>query len=297
MSQVRVLPVGPITLEDIIVFVNVMSDLHLNFDDANLPGGDVLILAGDVFEAGYIRKAENEGINTSMLDRYRRFADQELTKYDHVLYVFGNHEYYSHDYDTARGRIEKYLPPNVTVLENNYVKLDNTLFWGATLWTDHDRGSAMVRYACQQAMTDYRVIKRDHGVEKQGAGGKYWTSKFTAEDTEEIHRHSRARLEEFLQAYYTHKTVVITHHAPSYESIGCEYRDHVHGYLNHAYYSDLTGLILDNPQIKLWAHGHVHCMNDYQVGQCRVVSNPRGYVGYEHQPGRWEATKRLPIEI
>lgn len=274
-----------------------MSDLHLNFDDAILPGGDVLILAGDVFEAGYIRKAENAGQHVSMLDRYQRFANQELTKYDHVLYVFGNHEYYNHDYATARERIQKYLPDNVTVLENSYVKLDDTLFWGATMWTDHNRGNPVVRRECNESMTDYRVIKREPSVLKQGVGGSYWTSKFTAEDSEQIHLHSRARLEEFLLAYPHHKTVVVTHHAPSWESIGCEYRDHVYGNINFAYYSDFTTLMLDNPQIKLWAHGHVHCMNDYEIGSCRVVSNPRGYAGYETQANRWEATKRVPIEI
>jgi predicted phosphohydrolase len=279
------------------MLVSVTSDLHLNFADANLPGGDVLVLAGDVFEAGYIRRAETEGRNVSILDRYRRFMDTELQKYNTVLYVFGNHEYYSHDYHTARTRIEKYLPPNVIILENNYVKLDDTLFWGATMWTDNDGGNPVVRQACNEEMTDYRVIKHDPAIFKQGAGGGYWTGKFTAEDTETIHAHSRARLKEFLEAYSNHKTVVITHHAPSYESISAEYRGHVHGYINHAYYSDLTGLMLDNPQIKLWAHGHVHCMNDYQIGQCRVVTNPRGYVGYEHQADRWEATKKVLVEF
>ena len=32
------------------------------------------------------------------------------------------------------------------------------------------------------------------------------------------------------------------------------------------------------------AHGHVHHTSDYNVGQCRVISNPRGYPGYEVNP-------------
>ena len=42
--------------------------------------------------------------------------------------------------------------------------------------------------------------------------------------------------------------------------------------------SDLSDFILDRPLIKYWLHGHIHATNDYMVGDCRVISNPRGYV-------------------
>jgi hypothetical protein len=32
------------------------------------------------------------------------------------------------------------------------------------------------------------------------------------------------------------------------------------------------------PNVDLWLHGHVHDSFDYQVGRCRVVANPAGYV-------------------
>jgi Icc-related predicted phosphoesterase len=289
--------VGPFTFWRIVVQVNLVSDLHLNFADATLPGGDILLLAGDVFEAGYLRLADNAGKHTHIADRYRRFASRELTKYNTVLYVFGNHEYYKHDFATTRDRIEAILPDNVVVLDNNYVQLDGVLFWGATMWTDHNRGNPVARQACQEAMSDYRVIKHDPAILQQGLECSYYTNKFSADQSEQIHQTSRNKLREFLATYPTHKTVIITHHAPHYESISAEYRSHVHGYVNHAYYSDFGDLILDNPQIKLWAHGHVHCMNDYEIGSCRVVSNPRGYVGYEAQSERWEVAKFANIEI
>jgi len=274
-----------------------MSDLHLNFADCVLPGGDVLLLAGDVFEAGYLRLAENAGKHTEIADRYRRFADQELTKYNIVLYVFGNHEYYNHDFASTKQRIQTILPDNVVILDNSYVQIDGILFWGATMWTDHDRGNPVVRQVCQGAMSDYRVIKHDPAVVQYGAGGPYYTNKFTAAQSEAIHGISRTSLQDFLQLYSSRKTVVMTHHAPHYESISAEYRSHVHGHVNHAYYSDFSDVMANNPQIALWAHGHVHCMNDYEIGSCRVVSNPRGYVSYEAQASRWETTKFANIEI
>ena len=29
----------------------------------------------------------------------------------------------------------------------------------------------------------------------------------------------------------------------------------------------------------LWVHGHMHAPADYELYGCRVVANPRGYVG------------------
>ena len=282
--------------------VFVYSDLHINFDtgyqDLVLPGGDVLLLCGDVMEAGHIRRAENAGIGMGTLDTYRRFCDTQLPKYEQVYYIFGNHEYYGHDFNTARARIEPLLPPNVTILHNNYIQVEDYLIWGATMWTDNNRGNPIARQVISDAMSDYRVIKHEPGRFVEGAGGGYWTNRFSVYDSEHEHHTSRARLEEFLLAYPNRKTIVMTHHAPSYESIAAEYRNHVDGWVNYAYYSDLTSLILDNPQIKLWCHGHVHCMNDYMMGNCRVVSNPRGYCGYENQAERFEkASSKVWVEL
>jgi hypothetical protein len=36
--------------------------------------------------------------------------------------------------------------------------------------------------------------------------------------------------------------------------------------------------------IKFWFHGHMHDSIDYQVGECRVLCNPRGYNYYQLNP-------------
>ncbi len=73
--------------------------------------------------------------------------------------------------------------------------------------------------------------------------------------------------------------IVITHHAPSYRSIPKEFHNSV---LNQFYASHLDHRIMRS-NIKLWIHGHMHEPVDCMIGEkCRVVSNPHGYFGYEH---------------
>ena len=47
--------------------------------------------------------------------------------------------------------------------------------------------------------------------------------------------------------------------------------------MNYYFASDLDNFILDNQNIKLWIHGHVHDPFDYKIGETRVVCNPLGY--------------------
>jgi hypothetical protein len=46
--------------------------------------------------------------------------------------------------------------------------------------------------------------------------------------------------------------------------------------------------MLDNPNIKLWTHGHTHEDFDYMVGSTRVFCNPRGYHDYEERADHFE---------
>ena len=57
--------------------INLISDTHLNWADLELPGGDILIAAGDIMEAGHFRRADNAKKDTFLADRYRRFIREE----------------------------------------------------------------------------------------------------------------------------------------------------------------------------------------------------------------------------
>jgi hypothetical protein len=134
--------------------VSVMSDLHLDFADLTLPGGDVLILSGDVCEAKRFKK---EDYNPSMVlleherkdqrpDRCSRFLEEECAKYREVIYVMGNHEHYGYQFHKTYDHIKSQLPANVHLLEKESYEIDGVIFMGGTLWTDMNNHDQLTLY-------------------------------------------------------------------------------------------------------------------------------------------------------
>ena len=269
--------------------INLVSDLHLNVRDLVLPGGDILIIAGDCMEAGHLRRAEHAGKDTFLADRYRRFANEEMTKYRKVIYIKGNHEHYHNTFETTHEWIAKILPDNVYFLENESVEIDGVYFWAATMWTDMHKGCPITMETVQNGLNDFRLIRYEHSKQIQN----YWTSKFTARCAMQEQRNSVQQLTKFLAEHKDDKIVVITHHAPSVKSVNPKYIEDY--YLNGGYHNQLEELIMDNPQIKLFVHGHMHDPVLYYLGETLVACNPRGYAGYEKQAENY-AQKEIDLD-
>ena len=249
-----------------------MSDLHLEFQGhqpIDFPDADVLVLAGDVLVAEDLRRFTREDVvlpheqtRGVSAQRYREFLDQAAQRYQHVVYVAGNHEFYHGKFlqtlETLRAECAHY--PNLHFLEDGFVDVEDVRFLGGTLWTDCNRHDPITMMALQYGMNDYRIITNDQ------AG----YTKLRPVHT--LQRHLKTR--QFIQEHITENTVVVTHHAPSFQSVSPEYKnDHE---LNGGYASNLEALILQHrPQF--WTHGHMHTHQDYLVGETRVLCNPRGY--------------------
>jgi Icc-related predicted phosphoesterase len=107
--------------------------------------------------------------------------------------------------------------------------------------------------------------------------------KLTPEFTASVHRNSRDYIKLMLKEKKNMPAIVITHHSPSFMSINEKYQRETD--MNGAYASDLSDLILDHENIRVWVHGHMHDAVDYSIGNTRVLSNPRGYVGDEDTSG------------
>jgi Icc-related predicted phosphoesterase len=142
---------------------------------------------------------------------------------------------------------------------------------GATLWTDLNQNNPLTVQVVKEGMNDYRAIQNHYPT------GYY--HKLTPDHTYRLHKNTLDYFKNSLADYQDREVVVITHHAPSYQSIHERYRGNHN--MSGAYASDLSEFILDHPQIKVWCHGHVHDFFEYRIGSTRVVCNPRGYVGHE----------------
>jgi hypothetical protein len=186
--------------------------------------------------------------------------------------VMGNHEHYRYRLDKTYESLVELLPANVRLLENETVDYQGVVFMGATLWTDLDGNSPIATIALKHGMNDYRAIENYYSDT-----GFY--HKLTPEYTYRLHNNTLDYFRASLAEYQSRPVVVITHHAPSYQSIHERY---LGDGMNAGYASNLDEFILDHPQIKYWLHGHTHTAFDYQVGSTRVLCNPRGY--YPHEP-------------
>jgi len=230
-----------------------MSDLHIGitnhwYKPVNTDA-DVVILAGDTIE----------GIR-GILWASESFPNQM------VLYIAGNHEYYSNSYPRFAEKLREAASKtsNVIFLENEFIDIDNTRFYGCTLWTDFDLfGTSVSSYtAAQDRMNDYRKIRVSSDFRK-----------LRTRDTAAINAFSKSWLEKQIDSSYTGKKVVITHHAPSAKSLEPGWKSDE---LSPTYASNMETYI-ETFKPELWIHGHIHDHNDYMLGQTRIVSNPRGY--------------------
>lgn len=240
--------------------LQLISDIHLEFGDLELPGGEVLIVAGDMFEVRSLFRNDG-GQARAIAKRLWRFLNEEFKKYEDVIYVPGNHEYYGRSIEEAHTLLEMHLPTKVSLLQNSTLTMRGHHIHGCTLWTDMNRDSPQTHLVLRHSMNDFRCIDG-----------------FSTHRAFVLHHNYRSVLEQMLDVA-THPVIVVTHHAPTYASVPEEYKDDI--YLNGGYASDLSELILANPKIKLWCHGHMHKGSDYMVGETRVVCHPRGYLGYE----------------
>jgi predicted phosphodiesterase len=232
--------------------LNILSDLHLGFGAFDRPetDADVVVLAGDI-------------------SRPREAAAWALRFDKPVVFVLGNHEFYGSSIDGAAEELKQLCAgTHVHVLDSSELVIGRVRFLGATLWSDfalfgegEPRATAMAR--AQELIRDFSRIRL---AEATGAV-------FTPEDAAALFKRHADWLAERLAAAHDGPTIVVTHHAPSRQSIHPRFAGSL---LNACFVSDAERLLgMDRAQ--LWIHGHTHDSFDYRVNGTRVVCNPRGY--------------------
>lgn len=247
--------------------IHLISDVHLETGPYPVPDKfhpDIVVAAGDIAEW------VNAVAWLKTLGRP-------------VIYVAGNHEHYrqSVPIETTIERLRvASAGTNVHFLENDCVILAGVRFVGCTLWTNFGDGHEGLMDTARRCMNDYNYI-----------------AQFSPGRALALHRESVAFLDKALAEPFDGPTVVVTHHAPCYESLtrsglSKNYLNPdgwwLHGISDHrpiyrvaAYASDLSELMSRHARVaRLWLHGHVHSRLDYAACGVRVQCNPRGY----HQP-------------
>ena len=241
--------------------LHIISDLHIEFDEYNIQvlDADVIILAGDI------------GVGMKGID----WATQHLSRTDaQIIYVAGNHEFYRKEIHSIRKSMKAYCSApagwggddsqhRLHYLDDDEVVIDGVRFLGSMLWTDFklfgEDKKERCMHAGQRSLNDFRLI--DNG-----------RSSFSPQDSIDLHEKSVKWLENKLKnEQFDGKTVVVTHHLPSEQSVAERYKD---DYLSACFASNLDGLL---GYSELWIHGHTHDSMDYVQNGTRVICNPRGY--------------------
>lgn len=232
--------------------IQILSDLHLEFgysSSLKFDEVDLVILAGDTH------------IGTKGIEWVKKYISTK-----DVIYLLGNHEYYKGSYPKTLHKIqEATLDSNIHVLENSYIDIIDIRFHRCTLWTDFSIFGSPVEYGmlCQERMNDYKHIKRDPSY-----------SQIRSIDVYHIHQKSMRWLEQSLQESIVTKNIVITHHAPTINSVPEQYKNDA---ITAAYASNLESFILEHQQM-YWIHGHIHTPIQYNIGNTQIICNPHGYI-------------------
>ncbi len=259
--------------------VAVLSDLHNEFERNPQPGRpaghpakgpdlaklediDFLVLAGDI-DVG------TAGIGYA--DQAARFLGKPC------FYIKGNHENYHNDLVTIDDEIRAAAAKTdgrVTYLENEKTSIEmrgqRIDVLGCCLWTDF-KGSGrafqvIAKYSAKATFNCFNAIR---------LGGRA----VMPDDMENMFESSMSWLRPALEESRKDAdvTIVVTHFAPLPASSSPIYAsDLASNYM----FSDLSGFIGERGP-NLWIYGHTHFENDRTIGETRVVSNQRGYVGIE----------------
>lgn len=253
--------------------IQIVSDIHVEFWAQKekfgflKPSAPILALLGDICCCG----------SDEDFSMFKRFINEVLPLYEHILFVTGNHEYYFNptkkEQLTAANTIQgidekikayfKQTSNKLHFLNNSSLKLtikkDTYLIVGSTLWTWIPEDQ---RAHIQESMNDYRYV---HISDAAGI------RKITATDVSNTHlknyKYIKSQITKAKKNKY--KVIVLTHHKP--------YKSATHDVsgLDPGYESDLSKLLGD--PVVLWGYGHTHVADNTVINKTIIYSNPKGY--------------------
>jgi len=246
------------------------SDLHLErpknkkvFNKHGLvPIGEVLILAGDILPFAEMEKHD---------DFFNYISDHFKTTY----WVPGNHEYYGFDVATKHGQIHEAIRPNLFLINNDTVTIEDKQLIFSTMWTHIGPVNA---WAIQRRMNDFYQIK-------------FKGKQLTAADYNFLHAEAMAFLGPEIAAKNDFKKIVVTHQVPTFFNYPNKYKKDV---IREGFAVELFDLI-EQANISQWIYGHHHSNTPpFQIGSTQLITNQLGYIQYKgHNRFKNDATFEL----
>ena len=238
--------------------IGLCSDLHLEgrAQDFTIPDDlDVLFIAGDI----HVGLAGMEWAAT--------------LKQKCIIYPFGNHEYYHHDFN----RLNKLAEATALDMresdksqiyvagpEPKTLSLGDKKIIYCTLWTDYmfngEENQDICMLLSAKALNDHRIIQ---------VGDRL----FTTEDALQYNQIAKNYIMDAVKEHGRENCIVVTHHSPSGININPKFAGDM---LNGAFHNDWSEWINDNGPA-LWCYGHTHWDVDFTLGDTRIVSRQRGY--------------------
>lgn len=251
------------------MIIQIVSDLHCEFykPDHNLdfitPSAPILALVGDNCCC-----AEEKDFEI-----YKKLVNRLLPKYQLILMIAGNHEYfyngmktkvsYANTIDGVNDKLSAFAKtsPKLKYLNNSSIKVTfgnkKYLIAGSTLWTNipEDKHSEIA-----DMMNDYNFI--------------YVSPKrnLHPSDVLEMHKKNVKYIKSQIKKAKDdgYQLIILTHHKPFKSN------DHGSKVTDYAYESDLS--MLFGPPVVLWGYGHTHVPFNKVINKTLLYSNPKGYM-------------------
>lgn len=262
--------------------LDICSDLHLEFDrDCQTFGdwknkidqlfdnqqSDNIIIAGDLFSTvDIVDQDEDKEEVDRFNDGIQALNDVINSRYKNGIFVLGNHDYWRHDIIDSYQFWTNVLDSCavIDVNQSDVCHIGDVVVIGSTLWSTIPNN---MTFFIERYMNDYRYIKNHD-------------KHLSINDTIAIANQTIENFDSFCNLHKDKRIVIVTHHVPSWK---CKTSDNNFGHFyDSAYFNDLDDLINKHDNLVGWVYGHDHHKHDdIKINNCKLVSNPRGYMIYD----------------
>lgn len=262
------------------------SDLHVDFPhqpEINFePQNDILVVAGDIS-------------NDYLLSN--KIIEIFANKYEHVLYVRGNHDHYKGHYlDSVDNIVANKSNAHLLCYHRPFFLYEDVIFVGLNGWYDFNYpgvgDQVHQKNVWFRSYNDAKYIKFHYsdGIRKEPEelaedhakmlGSQVFAANYSFQN--KLHNHAK-------------EVIIVTHTVPHVK--GLVPPDHEWAPGNGSFYNSMMlNQVLEHDKNKLvstWCFGHTHFPKYFQEEHIRFICNPRGSLYEQKMRGKLS----IPISI